>query len=226
MRPLASPTCAVSTLLVPRAGQLLSQSSAAYMQLVLLCCTVALCPTARLLSTARLPTVRSGVAVALDSGNLVQFEKRKGEVSIGALVSPDEKTKRNWLILDAAGNSQSVPPKAIRLVVPGSKAAKAAEVAAHESAAAEALETQADVLDDAWDLALEDATSELELPALAELFFGSAGSTDCYAALVLLESGPGRCLFKSKVVKSEGGAAVGSLPRPYTYRVQAVRLSM
>ena len=182
--------------------------------LVLLSCAVALCPTARLLSTARLPIARSGVVVALDSGNLVQFEKRKGEVSIGALVSPDEKTKRNWLVVDAAGNSQSVPPKAIRLVVPGSKATKAAEVAAHESAAAEALETQADVLDDVWDLALEDATSELELPALAELFFGSAGSTDCYAALVLLESGPGRSLFKVKVVKSDSGAAVGFLPRP------------
>ena len=109
-------------------------------------------------------------------------------MTVQALVSPDEKTKRNWLVVDGAGNSQSVPPKAIRLAVPGAKASKAAEVAAHESAAAEALEKQADVLDDAWDLALDDATSELELPTLAELFFGSAGSTDCYAALVLLES--------------------------------------
>ena len=53
--------------------------------LVVLSCALALCPTARLLSTARLSTARSGVAVALDAGNLVQFEKRKGEVSIGAL---------------------------------------------------------------------------------------------------------------------------------------------
>eukprot|EP00964_Phaeocystis_antarctica_P025326 scaffold14224_cov62-Phaeocystis_antarctica.AAC.1 len=231
--------------------------------LVVLSCALALCPTARLLSTARLSTARSGVAVALDAGNLVQFEKRKGEVSIGALrqcqsgplalgtprhclgcssppppkppipppltvqalVSPDEKTKRNWLVVDSAGTSQSVPPKAIRLAVPGAKASKAAEVAAHESAAAEALEKQADVLDDAWDLALDDATTELELHTLAELFFGSAGSTDCYAALVLLESPQGRCLFKVKVVNNkDGGAEVctcdaravaGGLPNPH-----------
>ena len=182
--------------------------------LLVLSCAVALCPSVRVLSTARLPTARAGVAVALDSGSLVQFEKRKGEVSLGALVSPDEKSKRNWLIVDGAGNSHSVPPKAIRLAVPGSKATKAAEVAAHESAAAEALETQAEALDDVWDLALEDESSELELPALAELFFGSAGSTDCYAALALLESAQGRCLFKVKVVKSGGDAGVGFLPRP------------
>lgn len=167
--------------------------------------STALCPTARVLNTARLATSRSGVAVALDVGNLVQFEKRKGEVSIGALVSADEKTKRNWLVVDAAGNSQSVPPKAIRLAVPGSRATGAAEVAAHESAATEALETQADVLDDVWDLALEDAASELELPALAELFFGSADSTDCYAALALLESGRGHAARLKRVATHAQG---------------------
>ena len=146
-------------------------------------------------------------------------------MTVQALVSPDEKTKRNWLVVDSAGTSQSVPPKAIRLAVPGAKASKAAEVAAHESAAAEALEKQADVLDDAWDLALDDATSELELPTLAELFFGSAGSTDCYAALVLLESPQGRCLFKVKVVNNkDGGAEVGSLPQPCTCCVTVYRL--
>jgi len=149
---------------------------------------------------------------ALDAGSLVQFEKSKGKVLLGALLSADEKTKKNWLVVDAAGNSQSVPPKAIKLVVPGASARAAADVAEHEAAAADALQSEADTLDDVWELALEDAAAELELPTLADLFFGSAASTDCYAALALVESARGRCLFKQVQIKSSGDA--GFVPRP------------
>ena len=155
----------------------------------------------------RAPAARSRELVAIDAGNLVQFAAKGGKVKLGAVVSADEKAKRNWMVVDAAGHTASIAPKAIKAVVPGCRATAAAEVQAHEVAAAEALDSQSDLLDDVWELTEE----EQSLPELCELFFGEASSTQCYAALALLESERGRAFFRATKGNEAG---LGFAPRP------------
>lgn len=173
---------------------------------MLLLASVSACAFRPVRPCARLqaPAARSRELVAIDAGDLVQFAAKGGKVKLGAVVSADEKAKRNWMVVDAAGHTASIAPKAIKAVVPGSRAMAAAEVRAHEAAAAEALDSQSDLLDDVWELSEE----EQSLPELCELFFGETSSTQCYAALALLESEKGRALFRAT------NKGLGFTPRP------------
>ena len=69
------------------------------------------------LHRARLPRPPLCAAGSVDVGILVEFSNKGGDVVLGAVQEPDG--KKNWKVVTASGSTQSVAPRAIKLVVPG-----------------------------------------------------------------------------------------------------------
>ena len=95
---------------------------------------------------------------------------------------------------DGENKASVVPERNFQLVVPGITGATKSDVAAHQSAADEALQNSG-----ADDLELLHETLEgaaVPLEEVAALLFDDASSLRCYAAWRLLDSPRGRALFK------------------------------
>ena len=75
---------------------------------------------------------------------------------------------------------------------------------AHEAEATRAIDEEAAVLDEVWEMALDEyGGSAVPLTDLSELLLGDSTSPCCYATYCLLESDQGRTLFKSVKEGSE-----------------------
>ena len=131
---------------------------------------------------------------AATSGRLVEYTDAKGRLALGVVDGVDPKRKRSFVVRDGANKASVVPERNFQLVVPGITGATKSDVAAHQSAADEALQNSG-----ADDLELLHETLEgaaVPLEEVAALLFDDASSLRCYAAWRLLDSPRGRALFK------------------------------
>jgi hypothetical protein len=141
-------------------------------------------------------------------GRLVEYGTQTASPSpalLGAVVGPDG--KRNLKILTSSGRITSVPPRAIKHVVPnGRSITTALQIAEHERAAAAALahdgETGGAAVVEVWEMLLLDQQnqdnddSRVELTTLADLLVGDDTSLSCHAARTVLTHGAERFCFK------------------------------
>ncbi|KAK9829763.1 hypothetical protein WJX72_007759 [[Myrmecia] bisecta] len=115
----------------------------------------------------------------LRPGALVEFQK-DSRTALGLLQRPDG--KRNWVVVDHRGNPHSLRPAQFSYVLPGRGYKEADMVAVQERVEQEA---DASLLQDAWEMVLEDNTM-FTTEQMADFIFGSVEPWACYAAHRLL----------------------------------------
>ena len=180
-----------------------------------------------LVKNAAAPTTRlfaaGGDTDVLTKGRLVEFSTGTGAsktTNLGAIVGLDG--KKNLKILTSSGRTSSVPPRAIRHIVPnGWSISEQAQIEQHERAAAKGLESDIAVggqnVLEVWEMLLEDDAETVELTTLADLIVGDDSSFSCYATRAILADGVESFCFKEISTKgklSEENACPIYEPRP------------
>ena len=137
------------------------------------------------------------MAVTVDMGCLVEFSPPKsGPPALGAVTGTitNKAGKTQYQITTSTGKVATIVPRGIRHVVPGSSGGQEA-IARHEAAAEQHNALEMEILEETWEMALDEAALPVE--ELSDLLLGSATSEACWATYRLLSQGPGRAFFKA-----------------------------
>ena len=139
----------------------------------------------------------SPMALNIDKGRLVEFSPPKsGPPALGAVTGSvtNKAGKTQYQIATSTGKVVVIAPRGIRHVVPGSSGGQEA-IARHEAAAEQHGALELEVLEETWEMALDE--SALPLEELSDLLLGSSTSETCWATYRLLSQGAGRAFFKA-----------------------------
>lgn len=135
----------------------------------------------------------------MEKGTLIEF-RLQGDRRIGVADRPDG--KKNWVVIDANGQSHSIPPKQISYEVVG-QTFKPSEIPQFLKEVEGYLDPSS--LEVAWELLVEDSET-VNPEELALLLFSQKHPSQCYAAYSLLSND--KLYFKQKGDRYE--------PRPAT----------
>ena len=125
----------------------------------------------------------------MEKGKLIEF-RLHGERRLAVADRPDG--KKNWVVVEANGQSHSIPPKQISYEVAG-ESYKSSEIAKF----LQEVETYIDPssIEVAWELLVEEGET-VNPPEMAQLLFSEKTPAQCYAAHILLSDD--KLYFKQK----------------------------